>query len=415
MTQFQRPALGRRPARKWGIRGCGAAAVVCCVLASIAAAQDFTVVTALGDDLTDTPRSRGPSYAEQIAEKLGVELINLAQEEATTADLLAQGQHTDAVDARTTFAFLWIGLNDLVSEYESEVAAGDTSFVRDSIANWAEAADTLLASGADVITANLPDPAVMPMSESYVVPGLLVNARTVTMSFNSALAKAAGDRGVPVVDVFTLFNDFVASGATLCEVEIGLTPQYGEKTDLFADEVHPSSFGMGLIANAFIETMNESYGTTLEPLTEDELGALAGFDCQAQTTDSDGDGVVDAMDVCPEADDKADADTDGTPDCLDDCPDDPAKTEPGECGCGTADTDSDDDTVLDCLDNCPQDANADQADADSDGVGDACEQGSGGGGSGGSTCGVGMIGFLPAMLVGLGLARAGRNRRPKRG
>lgn len=71
---------------------------------------------------------------------------------------------------------------------------------------------------------------------------------------------------------------------------------------------------------------------------------------------------------CPE-----DADADGVPDCLDGCPNDPAKTNPGSCGCGVADTDSDADGVPDCNDNCPNSPNADQSDADNDGVGDACD------------------------------------------
>ena len=36
------------------------------------------------------------------------------------------------------------------------------------------------------------------------------------------------------------------------------------------------------------------------------------------------------------------------------------------------DADEDGDEVIDCIDNCPDTANADQADADEDGVGDAC-------------------------------------------
>jgi hypothetical protein len=68
-----------------------------------------------------------------------------------------------------------------------------------------------------------------------------------------------------------------------------------------------------------------------------------------------------------------DADCDGVADDLDACPHDPAKTTPGQCGCGVPDTDSDGDGVADCLDNCPTVPNADQADADGDGVGDACQ------------------------------------------
>jgi hypothetical protein len=50
-----------------------------------------------------------------------------------------------------------------------------------------------------------------------------------------------------------------------------------------------------------------------------------------------------------------DADLDGTPDCADGCPNDPAKTTPGQCGCGFADTDSDGDGTANCNDGCPAD------------------------------------------------------------
>ena len=85
-------------------------------------------------------------------------------------------------------------------------------------------------------------------------------------------------------------------------------------------------------------------------------------------SDSDGDGVIDYWDECPNDPLKTDpgicgcdiedldSDNDGVPDCNDDCPLDPNKTHPGSCGCGTQDTDTDGDGAADCIDNCPDDS-----------------------------------------------------------
>ena len=52
-----------------------------------------------------------------------------------------------------------------------------------------------------------------------------------------------------------------------------------------------------------------------------------------------------------------DSDGDGAPDCTDECANDASKTAAGICGCGVADTDSDSDGTPDCDDQCAGDPN----------------------------------------------------------
>ncbi len=108
---------------------------------------------------------------------------------------------------------------------------------------------------------------------------------------------------------------------------------------------------------------------------------------------------------------------------CDKCPTDPDKTDPGICGCGVPDTDSDGDGVLDCLDNCPDVANTLQTDSDLDGIGDACDPSPGTPGNpagspitgacGGGVCGSGGTGLMPLMLIGWGWIKSGSRRRRK--
>jgi len=77
--------------------------------------------------------------------------------------------------------------------------------------------------------------------------------------------------------------------------------------------------------------------------------------CGVPDTDSDSDGVADCLDQCPGEPD-LDSDADSVVDCRDGCPHDWTKTAPGKCGCGVPETDSDGDGTPDCLDECPEDA-----------------------------------------------------------
>jgi hypothetical protein len=99
-------------------------------------------------------------------------------------------------------------------------------------------------------------------------------------------------------------------------------------------------------------------------------------------TDADDDGVADDNDKCPQtpasatvdangcAASQRDTDGDGVRDDADECGNTPAGSTVNAAGC----PDRDGDGASDNADNCPDVANADQADADGDKTGDACDE-----------------------------------------
>lgn len=106
--------------------------------------------------------------------------------------------------------------------------------------------------------------------------------------------------------------------------------------------------------------------------------------------DTDGDGIADVDDNCPEIENADQTDTDGdgigdvcddddmdgifnlTDNCISDANADQLDTDGDGIG-DACDDDDDNDTILDIDDNCPLTANLDQADTNGDGIGDLCQ------------------------------------------
>lgn len=117
----------------------------------------------------------------------------------------------------------------------------------------------------------------------------------------------------------------------------------------------------------------------------DGFGPLPDFDPANDGTDSDGDGLCDSGDQCPN-DALNDADGDGYCADIDNCPDihNPGQADGDSDGhgdlCDNCPTvaneeqlDSDGDSLGDLCDNCPTVANPDQTDTDGDELGDVCD------------------------------------------
>lgn len=127
------------------------------------------------------------------------------------------------------------------------------------------------------------------------------------------------------------------------------------------------------------EAPNGNWALVIDDETAGTSGVLNGWDLSIVTCAPDGideDTVATIVDNCPDDfnQNQADADSDGVGDACDTCPNDPDKSEPGVCGCGVSDADPDSDGVPSCNDACPTDPNkvdpgicgCDVADTDTD-------------------------------------------------
>ncbi|MDC0429331.1 right-handed parallel beta-helix repeat-containing protein [Phycisphaerales bacterium] len=161
--------------------------------------------------------------------------------------------------------------------------------------------------------------------------GIFARSRAILVMENCAVdgnAATAGDGGG--------IMNFKDSTATLVGCTLSNNTAGGSGGGVFTGEYDESDVSVTSVTDLVLcgNTPENIGGTQPTGGIQCNSTLVGCSDC----TDTDGDGIPDFLDVCSGGDDTADADSDGTPDACDNCPADPAKTEPGDCGCGVVDT-----------------------------------------------------------------------------
>lgn len=227
-------------------------------------------------------------------------------------------------------------------------------------------------SGSDIVTANplCPSPGGTP-DRWYRYENTTGCTHLVSITGSTAGAGGSVEQAVALFDECGAFSGMITCGG------LGGTPP----------EPIPVPPGDSILIRVY-GTSNQSWNYTLEVAFEhvvlDDTDGDGVLDCEDNCSgpnpsqaESDGDGVGDLCDVCPEGDDTLDFDGDGVPDDCDVCPGDDTLDIDGDgipdaCDLALGDNllDLDGDGVPDALDMCP---GADGEDCDGNGIADACD------------------------------------------
>ena len=281
---------------------------------------DLAVPGATLNDVMNTVPLVNPATGQQQLNQLVLGFPSLGYGQALS-------QSGQAITAKPTTIFLWIGNNDALIADETGMPSSMTPIATFTTQYQALITQLTTLTSAHLVIANIPDVTQVPyltpaavvlaeVSQQYgiptsvlsavlgIVPGDYVNdtglaqispilqqqqkgpisdagvlsaAEVVTVqaqvaAFNQVIAAQAQAANATLVDINALFKQVTSSGLTIN----GYTGTTAFLGGFFAlDGIHPTNTGYAVVANKFIDTMNTAFNTKIPDVA---LGPIAAAD-----------------------------------------------------------------------------------------------------------------------------------------
>ncbi|MEE4261876.1 MAG: SGNH/GDSL hydrolase family protein [Desulfobacteraceae bacterium] len=216
--------------------------------------------------------SNGPVWVDYLAQDLGVDLLDMAYGGARTYGHPASATGTDNTGYDLGFSWqvdqyltmtndmadpnalytVWIGGNDLLNLDGNRPG----KVILNAAINIGHAIGDLYAAGAtDIVLMNMPDLGATPLLNGTEETSQY--GENLSKRFNCSLAITQAimewylpDLNLFSIDIFSLMDEFIASGVFADTTNMGILDQANADDYLFWDAIHPTTYAHSLIADA---------------------------------------------------------------------------------------------------------------------------------------------------------------------
>lgn len=243
---------------------------ICCQVAVAA-----PTITVLGDSMSaGTGGEWYPNWHTQLVLDRGLSVNNYAVGGAVASGVL-YSQLPSALPGIDPgdYVVVMIGGNDAVDAAYAYFGGSSASAVLNiAVANIESTVLQLKSAGAYPILANIPDVTATPVAQSLGSAAQRAVVSAAIADANVTLDAFLQTQSVPYVDIDDFVRDHGAPGTPFV---LGATSiDYSSR--FASDGFHPQSALHGVMANSFMSVLDEFYGETLAPLTDQDILANSG-------------------------------------------------------------------------------------------------------------------------------------------